>query len=111
MTDKESQRGDPLVDFILAMLDDGSALLPQEIAQAYFAERRKPKDPDDGWRRYMTPVKQQMGNMARKGLIELVRKRGDVVDPTDYRGVVRMRKPIGAEESFDDFDDDDFDDE
>lgn len=111
MTDKESQRGDPLVDFILAMVDDGSAVLPQEVAKAYFAERRKPKDPEDGWRRYMTPVKQQMGNMARKGLIELVRKRGDVVDPTDYRGVVRMRKPGGADESFDGFDDDDYDDE
>lgn len=111
MTDKDSQRGDPLVDFILAMVEDGSAVLPQEVAQAYFAERRKPKDPDDGWRRYMTPVKQQMGNMARKGLIELVRKRGDVVDPTDYRGVVRMRKPGGAEADFDGFDDDDFDDD
>lgn len=111
MTDRESQRGDPIVAFILAMLSDGSALLPQEIAKAYFAERKKPKDPADGWRRYMTPVKQQMGAMARQGLIEIVRKRGEVVDPTDFRGVVRMRLPGGiAAELDDDFDDDDLDD-
>lgn len=103
MTERpEDQRGDPLVHFILGMIEDGSAVLPQEVAQAYFDAHRRPKDPDDGWRRYMTPVKQQMGNMARKGLIELVRKRGEVVDPSDYRGIVRMRKPVsegGADDS------------
>ncbi len=109
MTDRDSQRGDPLVDFILAMIHDGSAVLPQEVAKAYFAQRRKPKEPDDAWRRYMVPVKQQMGHMARQGLIELVRKRGEVVDPSDFRGVVRMRLPGGIAAEPDD--DDDFDDE
>lgn len=92
----ESQKGDPLVGFILDMVEDGSRVLPQDVAKAYFAAHRRPKDPEDGWRRYMNPVKQQMAHMARQGLVELVRKRDQVVDPTDFRGVVRIRKPLPA---------------
>jgi hypothetical protein len=38
----------------------------------------------------MNPVKQQMLHLARAGQIEITRK-GVVVDPEDFRGVVRMR--------------------
>ena len=38
----------------------------------------------------MTPVKQQMVHLARTGRIEIVRK-GEVVDPEEFRGIVRMR--------------------
>lgn len=94
-TDRRDQarRGDPIARFILDMVADGTAVLPQEVAKAFFAEHRRPKDPDDGWRRYMNPVKQQMVSLARAGRIELVRKRGEIVDPDDFRGVVRIRRP------------------
>lgn len=81
---------DPVAEFILEALAESGSLAPVDVARAYGAKRRRPTDKPDAWRRYMTPVKQQMLHLARAGLIEIVRK-GEVVDPEDFRGIVRMR--------------------
>lgn len=89
-----SRKEDPIAAQIFSMIADGAAVQPKDVAQAFFAQHRKPKDPDDAWRRYMNPVKQQMVYLARQGRIEVVRKNGEVVDPNDFRGIVRMRLPL-----------------
>lgn len=92
--DDVGPKGDPIAHLILAMAGAAGArgITAQDVAKAFFAERRKAKDPDDGWRRYMTPVKQQMVALARRGDVQIVR--GEVVqDPDDFRGLVRIRLP------------------
>lgn len=81
---------DPVAEFILDSLSESASLAPVDVARAYGERRRRKTDKPDAWRRYMTPVKQQMLHLARAGLIEIVRK-GEVVDPEDFRGIVRMR--------------------
>jgi hypothetical protein len=91
-------RTDPVVETILAVLNelapDGSAS-PMDVARAYAARRAKPSDPPDVWRRYMNAVKQQMVHLARDGQIEITRK-GQPVDPNNFKGVVRLRLPAQA---------------
>jgi len=90
------KKGDPIVLRIkeMAAAAGKTGVSPQEVARACFADYRRPKDPDDGWRRYMNPVKQQMVSLARAGEVEIVR--GDAVqDPNDFRGLVRIRLPQG----------------
>lgn len=87
-------KGDPIAHLIIGMAGAAGAVgvSAQDVAKAYFHDHRKAKDPADGWRRYMNPVKQQMISLARRGAIEIVR--GTVVqDPNDFRGLVRMRLP------------------
>ena len=99
--DKETPppRPDPVVETILAVLGElapgGSAspsASPMDIARAYAATRAKPSDPPDVWRRYMNAVKQQMVHLARAGQIKITRK-GQPVDPNNFKGVVRLRLP------------------
>lgn len=87
------RREDPIALTILSMTADGAAVLPQDVARAFFEAHRRPKDTDEAWRRYLNPVKQQMVHMARQGRVDLVRKRGEVADPNDFKGVVRIRRP------------------
>ena len=81
---------DPIAEFILDALADGGSMTPADMARAIGDARKKPKDKPDAWRRFMNPVKQQMVHLARIGRIEILRK-GEVADPEDFRGVVRMR--------------------
>ena len=81
---------DPIAEFILETLAHEESAAPVDIARALGEARRKPAEKPDAWRRFMKPVKQQMLYLARSGRIEIVRK-GEVVDPEDFRGVVRMR--------------------
>lgn len=85
---------DPVAEFILDSLAGHGSMTPVDVARALGEARRRSSDKPDAWRRYMTPVKQQMLYLARAGRIEIVRK-GEVVDPEDFRGVVRMRLPRG----------------
>lgn len=88
------RKEDPLTRRILSLAaENENGISPQNIAKAFFADHRKPKDPDDAWRRYLNPVKQQMVHLARQGRVEIVRKKDDVVDPDDFRGLVRVRLP------------------
>lgn len=96
MTDKTADKPeDPLIRCILDHAADAgeTGIDPQAIARAFFAARQKPADPADGWRKYLTPVKQQVVALARAGRVEIVRKRGEVVDPNDFRGLVKVRLP------------------
>lgn len=97
-TRTDSRKEDALAQKIMEMVSDGSAVLPQDVAKSFFADHRRAKDPADAWRRYLNPVKQQMIYLARQGRVEIVRKKGEPVDPNDFRGVVRIRLP-GAEKS------------
>ncbi|MEX2616405.1 MAG: DUF3253 domain-containing protein [Alphaproteobacteria bacterium] len=93
---KDAERkDDPIAETILSYLDalgPGKSASPMDIAKAIGEARAKPKDPPELWRRYMTSVKQQMIYLARSGRIDITRK-GQKVDPNDFKGVVRLRLP------------------
>jgi hypothetical protein len=87
---------DPVAGFILQFLSGSGSAAPVDVARALGKERKRPHDKPDAWRRFMNPVKQQMVHLARSGKIEIVRK-GEVVNPEDFRGVVRMRIKAGGQ--------------
>lgn len=89
-TENTPPQDDPIAITILEMLADGASLQFKDIAVRIFEKRRKAKDRPDGWRRYMTSVKQQAVHLARQGRVEIVRK-GQVADPNDFKGIVRVR--------------------
>jgi hypothetical protein len=91
-------KGDPIAHLLLRLAETPDGVTAQDVAKAYFAAHRKAKDPDDGWRRYMTPVKQQMLALARAGRLELLRK-GHPVPLDEARGLVRMRALKAAGDS------------
>ena len=90
MEEADEKQLDPVAEFILETLKNEASAAPVDIARALGEARRKPAENPDSWRRFMNPVKQQMLYLAREGSIEILRK-GEVVDPEDFRGVVRMR--------------------
>ncbi len=99
MTEKENPKQkpkpDPVVEAILATLhglEPGKSASPMDVARAFAAARAKPGDPPHAWRRYLNAVKQQMVHLARAGRIEIIRK-GEPVDPNNFKGVVRLRMP------------------
>ena len=79
---------DPVVTYILNAVSDGSEISPNAVAQKIAADRAKPKDPKDVWRKYMTAVRQQAIYLARNGRLEIVRK-GEVADPNDFKGLYK----------------------
>ena len=81
---------DPVVTGMLEALAAAESLSPRDVAQHIAAGRAKPGDSPNLWRRYFLAVKQHAVNLAREGRIEIVRK-GEVVDPEDFRGIVRYR--------------------
>ncbi len=83
---------DPIVSAILSALADDKTPTFQDVARAIAESKRKPKDGPNLWRRYMTAVKQQATHLAKTGRIQIIRK-GEVADPSDFRGIVRMRLP------------------
>lgn len=91
-TQTTAPKDDPIATVILETLADGKALTFKDIAIRIFEMRRRPKDRPDGWRRFMTAVKQQAVHLARQGRVEIVRK-GQVADPDDFKGIVRVRLP------------------
>lgn len=88
--DDTERKDDPIAAAILAALADGESLTFNDFAQRIFEAKRKPKDRPDGWRRYLTAVKQQVLHLARQGRVDIVRK-GEVQDPEDFKGIVRVR--------------------
>ncbi len=90
MESDTEKRPDPVAEFIMDALAARGSLAPVDVARALGEQRKRPTDKPDAWRKYMNPVKQQMIHLARAGKIEIVRK-GEVVDPEDFRGIVRMR--------------------
>ncbi|MEQ8602222.1 MAG: DUF3253 domain-containing protein [Marivibrio sp.] len=92
MTDSQD-RLDPVAETILAELSrlaEGETLAPDDAARAFAETKRKPNDGRDLYKRYRHAVKQQAIFLARAGRIEIVRK-GEAVDPDDFKGLWRMR--------------------
>jgi hypothetical protein len=92
---------DPLAAAILAALASlapGKSLDPQDIARSYAAQRAKPNDPPDLWRRFLGGVRQQAIHLGREGRIAVLRK-GKPVDPRKpVKGVIRLRLPVAGEQ-------------
>ncbi len=71
---------------LLSLLDergDGATICPSEVAR-----RVAP----DAWRALMEPVRQAARRIAHAGTIVITQK-GRVVDPADFRGPIRLRRP------------------
>jgi len=83
---------DPVAIAILNILADNLTPTFQDAARIIADQRRAPKDGPNLWRRYLVAVRQQAVHLAKAGRIEITRK-GDVVDPRDFKGIVRMRLP------------------
>lgn len=84
-------KDDPVAEAVLSAIDGGKSVTFKDVAMAIAEQRRRPKDGPELWRRYLTAVKQQARHLARQGRIEIVRK-GEVVDPDDFKGIVRIRQ-------------------
>lgn len=85
------QKLDPIALAILAVLEDGQDYNAQEIANIIADIKRKPKDEEDLWRKYLPAVKQQALFLARGGYIHWVRKGEIVTDYHKVRGIVKYR--------------------
>ena len=86
---------DPVATAILetlSVLGPGASISLMDAARAIADERRRPADGPELWRRYMNAVRQQAIHLARQGRIEITRK-GQPVDPKNFKGVVRLRLP------------------
>jgi Protein of unknown function (DUF3253) len=86
---------DPVAEMILDTLRGlaaGASISLMDAAKAVADSRRRPADGPELWRRYMNAVRQQATHLARQGRIEIVRK-GEPVDPKNFKGVVRLRLP------------------
>jgi hypothetical protein len=88
----EDRADDPVVVAILEAVAGNANPTFQDIARAIAKQRAKPKDGPNLWRRYLNAVKQQSVHLAKAGRIEIVRK-GQAVDPRDFKGIVRLRLP------------------
>jgi hypothetical protein len=88
---------DPVATVILERLEAlpaGDSLSPDDAARAFAETKRRPNDGRDLYKRYRQAVKQQAIHLARAGTIQIVR-RGEAVDPNDFKGLWRMRLPQG----------------
>lgn len=82
-----------ILDRLQALAPD-ETLAPDDAARAFAELKRKPKDGRDLYKRYRQAVKQQAIHLARQGRIDIVRK-GEAVDPDDFKGLWRMRLKRG----------------
>ena len=98
MEDGSGVENDPIVQEIMAATADGAAAAPDAIARRYAETRRKPGDAPDKWRKYLNAVRQRITNLARQGHVEIVRK-GEVVDPSEFKGLVKIRRARTSEPS------------
>lgn len=98
MTDATAdlKKRDPVAAAILEMLaraGPGGTVGPDDVARTIAAQKQKPGDPPDVWRRYMNAVRQQALHLARQGEIAILRK-GQPIDPTTpFRGLVKLSLP------------------
>lgn len=90
---KEESPLDPIAETLLFHLADlpvGKSAAPDDIARLFAEKRRKPNDGRDLYKKFRQAVKEQAIHLARSGRIEILR-RGEPVDPNDFKGVWRMR--------------------
>lgn len=86
----EKPAEDPIAEAILDILSDGKARTIPQMQSLIGRARAKPGKETEAIARYKVAVKQQALRLARKGVIEMLRK-GEVVDPDNHKGVVRLR--------------------
>ena len=94
----EKPADDPVAETILETLSalaPGASISLMDAAKAVADQRRRPTDGPELWRRYMNAVRQQATHLARQGRIEITRK-GQPVDPKNFKGVVRLRLPASG---------------
>ena len=87
---------DPVAEAILdtlSGLSPGTSISMMDAARVVADRRRRPTDGAELWRRYMNAVRQQATHLARQGRLEILRK-GQPVDPKNFKGVVRLRLPV-----------------
>jgi hypothetical protein len=90
------KQDDPLRQFILSSLADGSARTPQDLARAFHAGRSKPDDGPTAWKRYLLAAKQQCLSLARAERLIFLRK-GMPIHPGDVKGLYQVRLPLAGE--------------
>ncbi|WP_142847830.1 DUF3253 domain-containing protein [Telmatospirillum sp. J64-1] len=94
----DKDRDDPVAQCILEAVAQKPDVSPEDVARIFAESKRRPNahQPRDAWRRYLMAVRQQAIHLARQGRIEITR-RGETVDPDDFKGVIRLRLPRGGE--------------
>ena len=91
--DDSDQELDPIAEAILTVLQSspGWVCAPVDVAKYLAAQRAKPSDAPDLWRKYMMGVRQQAKFLARADMIEILRK-GEAVDPAKpIKGLIKLR--------------------
>lgn len=91
--DDGGQDLDPIAEAILMVLQSSEnwTCAPVDVAKYLAAQRAKPSDAPDLWRKYMMGVRQQAKFLARAGKIDILRK-GEAVDPAKpIKGLIKLR--------------------
>lgn len=86
----EAPPPDPIAEAILETLADGKPRTIPQLQSLIGRALAKPGKETETIACYKVAVKQQALRLARKGVVEMLRK-GEVVDPDDHKGVVRLR--------------------
>jgi hypothetical protein len=76
---------------LLAPLPPSKSISPEDVARAV--------DPE-GWRRMLPRVRAEAVGLARQGKIVITRH-GKPADPGTFKGVYRLRLPVGPESELD----------
>lgn len=92
----DDNKEDPVRQYILDAIADGSLVSPNDIAIEIAKDRAKASDPEDIWRKYMLAVKQQAKSLARSGRISILR-RGKPIDPNKMKGLVKFSLPVSED--------------
>jgi hypothetical protein len=69
---------------LLDQRDEGKTICPSEAARALGG--------DDGFRELMPMVREAAAKLADDGRLEVTQS-GEVVDPRDHKGPIRLRRP------------------
>ncbi len=77
-------------DLLNAKIAPGKSVSPEEVARAV--------DPE-GWRRLLGHVRAVVRGLARQGKLVILRH-NKPADPDDFKGVYRLRLPIGGDPTF-----------
>ena len=91
-----AEKLDPIAQAILELLRErgpGKSIDPIDAARAYAAQRAKPEDSPELWRRYLPAARQQALHLARAGRILILRKGKPVDAHKPVKGVIRLALP------------------
>ncbi|MBT5185887.1 MAG: DUF3253 domain-containing protein [Kordiimonadaceae bacterium] len=94
--DEDEIQEDPVRLYIMAAVESGAIVSPNDIAIQIAGDRAKASDPDDVWRKYLLAVKQQAKSLARAGRISILR-RGKPIDPNKMKGLVKFSLPVNED--------------